>query len=53
MTTGRSIEIEVDGGINKYVAKKVVDAGAQILVAGSSIFKDNNYKKNIFDLRNF
>ena len=53
MTNGRSIEIEVDGGINKYVAKKVVDAGAQILVAGSSIFKDNNYKKNIFDLRNF
>ena len=53
MTKGRSIEIEVDGGINKYVAKKVVDAGAQILVAGSSIFKDNNYKKNIFDLKNF
>ena len=53
MTNGRSIEIEVDGGINKYVAKKVVAAGAQILVAGSSIFKDNNYKKNIFDLRNF
>lgn len=53
LTKGRSIEIEVDGGINKYVAKKVVDAGAQILVAGSSIFKDNNYKKNIFDLRNF
>ena len=53
MTKGRSIEIEVDGGINKYVAIKVVDAGAQILVAGSSIFKDNNYKKNIFDLRNF
>lgn len=53
MTTGKSIEIEVDGGINKNVAKKVVDAGAQILVAGSSIFKDNNYKKNIFDLRNF
>ena len=53
LTKGRSIEIEVDGGINKYVAKKVVDAGAQILVAGSSIFKDNNYKKNIFDLKNF
>jgi len=53
MTNGRSIEIEVDGGINKYVAKKVVAAGAEILVAGSSIFKDNNYKKNIFDLRNF
>ena len=53
MTNGRSIEIEVDGGINKYVAKKVVAAGAEILVAGSSIFKDNNYTKNIFDLRNF
>ena len=53
LINGRSIEIEVDGGINKSVAKKVVEAGAHIIVAGSSIFKDKNYKKNINDLKYF
>ena len=51
LINGRSIEIEVDGGINKSVAKKVVEAGAHVIVAGSSIFKDRNYKKNINDLK--
>ena len=53
MIYGRPIEIEVDGGIDKSVAKKVVAAGAHIIVAGSSIFKDKNYKKNINDLKFF
>tara|TARA_X000000950_G_scaffold196303_1_gene236360 strand:+ start:589 stop:1236 length:648 start_codon:yes stop_codon:yes gene_type:complete len=53
MINKRPIEIEVDGGIDKKVAKKVIDAGAKVLVAGSSIFKDENYRKNINDLRNF
>ncbi len=51
LINGRSIEIEVDGGINKSIAKKVVEAGAHVIVAGSSIFKDRNYKKNINDLK--
>lgn len=36
--SGRSIELEVDGGINTETAKLVVDAGADVLVAGSAIF---------------
>jgi ribulose-phosphate 3-epimerase len=33
--------IEVDGGINDETAKLVLDAGADVLVAGSYIFKQN------------
>ena len=36
----RDIIIEVDGGITTKTAKKVVDAGARALVAGSAVFKD-------------
>ncbi len=32
-------ELEVDGGIEPHTASRVVDAGARVLVAGSSIFK--------------
>lgn len=37
-----NIEIEVDGGINPQTAKLAVKAGVNILVAGSSIFGDEN-----------
>jgi len=49
-----SFDIEVDGGINFENAKLVKNAGANILVSGTTIFKDNdgNIKKNIDDLRN-
>ena len=42
-------DIEVDGGINFENNKKVIDAGANILVSGTTIFKENNgdIKKNI------
>ena len=33
------MKIEVDGGIKLHNAKEVIDAGADILVAGSEIFK--------------
>ena len=36
--TGLPIELEVDGGIGPMTAKKVVDAGAQVLVAGSAVY---------------
>jgi len=36
--SGREILLEVDGGINGGTAKTVVDAGATVLVAGSSVF---------------
>lgn len=46
--------IEVDGGINKETALICWQAGADILVAGSAVFKGEksvaNYKKNIQDL---
>ena len=45
--------IEVDGGINFSNSKKVINAGADILVSGTTIFKENegNIKKNIEILR--
>lgn len=39
------IEIEVDGGVSLKTAKKVIDAGADILVAGSAFYKSGNYRK--------
>ena len=48
----RNIDIEVDGGINLKTAKNVINAGANVLVSGSTIFKSNNYKKTMKDLRN-
>ena len=42
-------DIEIDGGINFENSKKVIDAGANIIVSGTTIFKSNNgdIKKNI------
>ncbi len=42
--------IEVDGGITKDNAKMIKDAGADILVAGSSVFGQENIKKAFLDL---
>ena len=50
----RDIKIQVDGGINDKTASKVIKAGANVLVAGSAIFKGTgleSYKKNIDILR--
>ena len=46
-------DIEIDGGINFDNCKSAIDAGANILVSGSTIFKENqgNLKKNIEILR--
>ena len=48
-----NIDIEIDGGINFQNSKLVKDAGANILVSGSTVFKENNgdLKKNISLLR--
>ena len=48
-----NFDIEVDGGINFSNSKIVVDAGANILVSGTTIFKENNgdIKKNISTLK--
>lgn len=51
MIASRTIEIEVDGGINPMTASECVAAGADILVAGTSIFAGGDYQKNIKALR--
>ena len=52
--SGLNIDIEIDGGINFENCSKAKDAGANILVSGSTVFKENkgNLKKNIEILRN-
>ncbi len=45
------IELEVDGGINNNNAKLVIEAGADVLVAGSYIFNGNDYHQAISSLR--
>ena len=49
-STAPHIDIEVDGGINEDTGKKVKEAGANILVAGSYIFS-GNYKEKIESLK--
>jgi len=46
---GLNFDIEIDGGINFENSKTVIEAGANILVSGTTIFKSNNgdIKKNI------
>ena len=51
MIGSRAIELEVDGGINPSTAKQVIEAGANVLVAGSSIFNGRNYVDRITELR--
>lgn len=46
-----SLEIEVDGGINTETAKLCADAGADVFVAGSSIYKQQDRKSAIMALR--
>ncbi|MGY8994643.1 MAG: ribulose-phosphate 3-epimerase [Rhodospirillales bacterium] len=47
MIGDRPIELEVDGGINTDTAGAVVAAGADVLVAGSAIFRTTDYRANI------
>jgi ribulose-phosphate 3-epimerase len=52
---GRPIDIEVDGGVTSETAAEVVRAGANVLVAGSAVFKGGNadaYRRNIAAIRN-
>ena len=48
-------DIEVDGGINFSNSKDVINAGANILVSGTTVFRENNgdLKKNIKTLKLF
>lgn len=48
---GLDIEIEVDGGVNPETAKQCVEAGANVLVAGSAIYNKEDRAKAIADIR--
>lgn len=52
--TGRTIDLQVDGGIKQGIAERVVAAGADVLVAGSAVFTGDasSYAANIAALRN-
>jgi len=48
---GASTIIEIDGGVTTKNAKALADAGADVLVAGSFVFKSNNQLETIKELR--
>lgn len=56
LVAGRPIDIEVDGGVTADNAGKIAKAGANVLVAGSAVFKGGllggKYKENIAAIRN-
>lgn len=51
--SGRDILLEVDGGVTPYTAKQAIAAGANVLVAGTAVFKGGpeSYAANIAALR--
>jgi ribulose-phosphate 3-epimerase len=51
MIGDRSIEIEVDGGINAENVKMVTEAGANVVVAGNAVFNGDDYAAAIGALR--
>jgi ribulose-phosphate 3-epimerase len=51
--TGRTIDLEIDGGINPETARRAIAAGATVLVAGTAVFQGgpSRYAANISALR--
>ena len=50
-SSGLKVKIEVDGGIDLENAGQVIEAGADVLVAGSTVFKSENPKTTIAALK--
>ncbi|MBU5677367.1 ribulose-phosphate 3-epimerase [Alkaliphilus sp. MSJ-5] len=50
-TRGLNVDIQVDGGIKVDNVKKVIDAGANIVVAGSAIFNSENITQTVKQFR--
>ena len=48
---GLNTHIEIDGGVSTANARKLLDAGADVLVAGSFVFKSENPTQTIADLK--
>ena len=51
VNTNSSALIEIDGGVTSDNARKLVDCGADVLVAGSFVFKSNNPTETIKELK--
>jgi ribulose-phosphate 3-epimerase len=51
MTGARDIDLEVDGGVTPETAPLVTAAGANVLVAGSAVFRNGEYAENIAAIR--
>ena len=49
---GLDTKIEIDGGVTSKNARKLIDCGADVLVAGSFVFKSENPNKTISELKN-
>lgn len=47
---GRPVDIEVDGGINRKTLPRVLEAGANVIVAGSAVFGED-IRKNVKELK--
>lgn len=50
---GRAIDLEIDGGVTPETARGLIEAGADVLVAGTAVFRDGpaGYAKNIKAIR--
>jgi ribulose-phosphate 3-epimerase len=49
---GLNVMIEIDGGVTLQNAKSIVDAGADVLVAGNTVFKSQHPAETILQLKN-
>lgn len=50
--SGSKALIEIDGGVNRETGKRLVEAGADVLVAGSAVFKADNPVEEVHILKN-
>ena len=49
----KDIDIEVDGGVNRSNVKEIINAGANVIVAGSAIYDNDNIKKSVSSFKDF
>lgn len=52
LATGSTALIEVDGGVGLGNTKRLVECGADVLVAGNAVFKAENPAQTIHQLKN-
>jgi ribulose-phosphate 3-epimerase len=50
-STAPGVAIEVDGGVTLDNIKSIAEAGADIIVAGTSVFGSGNYKQTIGSMK--